>query len=34
MMDKLKAADLLGAIFWNYWATHWSWVQLAGRHGL
>jgi len=26
MIDALAAADLLGAIFWNYWATHWSWV--------
>ena len=26
MIDALDAADKLGAIFWNYWATHWSWV--------
>jgi multiple sugar transport system substrate-binding protein len=27
MNDKLVAAGLLGTIFWNYWATHWSWVS-------
>jgi multiple sugar transport system substrate-binding protein len=26
MIDALDAAGKLGAIFWNYWATHWSWV--------
>jgi multiple sugar transport system substrate-binding protein len=30
MNDKLKAAGLLGAIYWNYWATHWSWVSANG----
>jgi len=28
MNDKLVAAGLLGTIFWNYWATHWSWVSV------
>lgn len=30
MCTKLKAAGLHGAAFWNYWATHWSWVRAAG----
>jgi multiple sugar transport system substrate-binding protein len=30
MVDKLKAAKLVGAMFWNYWATHWSWVSANG----
>jgi multiple sugar transport system substrate-binding protein len=30
MIDKLKAAKLKGAMFWNYWATHYSWVSVNG----
>lgn len=30
MNDKLKDADLTGSMFWNYWATHWSWVSSQG----
>lgn len=30
MMDKLREAGMTGAMFWNYWATHWSWVSANG----
>lgn len=30
MCAKLKAAGLKGAVFWNYWSTHWSWVVANG----
>lgn len=30
MMDKLRDAGMTGAMFWNYWATHWSWVSANG----
>jgi len=30
MMDKLHTAGLKGAIFWNYWATHYSWISVNG----
>lgn len=30
MNDKLKAAGLTGSIYWNYWATHYSWISAQG----
>lgn len=30
MNDKLKAAGRAGTMFWNYWATHWSWLSAEG----
>ena len=27
MNDKLKDAGLTGSMFWNYWATHYSWIS-------
>ncbi|WP_022893974.1 ABC transporter substrate-binding protein [Agromyces subbeticus] len=30
MNDKLKAAGLTGSMFWNYWATHYSWISSQG----
>lgn len=30
MNAKLKAAGLTGSMFWNYWATHWSWIVTQG----
>ncbi|MET3920973.1 extracellular solute-binding protein [Arthrobacter sp. UYEF20] len=30
MCSKLAAAGMHGALFWNYWATHWSWVAANG----
>lgn len=30
MMDKLRDAGMTGAIYWNYWATHWSWISANG----
>ena len=30
MNDKLAAAGLVGSMYWNYWATHWSWVASQG----
>lgn len=30
MCAKLADAGLHGALFWNYWATHWSWVVANG----
>ncbi|WP_171814556.1 extracellular solute-binding protein [Arthrobacter dokdonensis] len=30
MCAKLAAKGLTGAMFWNYWSTHWSWVAANG----
>ncbi|MEO7146443.1 MAG: extracellular solute-binding protein [Terrimesophilobacter sp.] len=30
MNAKLKSAGLTGSMFWNYWATHWSWIVTQG----
>ncbi|MFV0453295.1 MAG: hypothetical protein ACK5LS_13830, partial [Propioniciclava sp.] len=30
MNDKLAAAGLSGTIYWNYWATHYSWISSQG----
>lgn len=30
MNDKLAAAGLTGSMFWNYWATHYSWISSQG----
>jgi multiple sugar transport system substrate-binding protein len=30
MVDRLKAKGLYGAIFWNYWSTHYSWISAHG----
>lgn len=30
MNDKLAAAGIGGTMFWNYWATHWSWLASQG----
>ncbi len=30
MNAKLKAAGLTGSLFWNYWATHYSWISSQG----
>ena len=30
MNDKLKDAGLTGSMFWNYWATHYSWISSQG----
>ncbi|WP_026554669.1 ABC transporter substrate-binding protein [Arthrobacter sp. 35W] len=30
MCRKLAGAGMHGALFWNYWATHWSWVAANG----
>ena len=30
MNDKLAAAGLVGIMYWNYWATHWSWISSQG----
>jgi multiple sugar transport system substrate-binding protein len=30
MVDQLKAKGLDGAIFWNYWSTHYSWISAMG----
>lgn len=30
MCAKLAAKDMTGAMFWNYWSTHWSWVAANG----
>ncbi|MCY0903319.1 ABC transporter substrate-binding protein [Arthrobacter sp. H14-L1] len=30
MCAKLAANGMTGAIFWNYWSTHWSWVTANG----
>lgn len=30
MNAKLKDAGLTGSMFWNYWATHWSWLSSQG----
>lgn len=30
MNDKLSDAGLIGTMFWNYWATHYSWISSQG----
>ena len=30
MNEKLHDAKLTGSMFWNYWATHWSWLSSQG----
>lgn len=30
MNDKLAEAGLIGSMFWNYWATHYSWISSQG----
>lgn len=30
MNDKLMAAGMTGSMFWNYWATHYSWISSQG----
>jgi multiple sugar transport system substrate-binding protein len=30
MNAKLKNAGLTGTMFWNYWATHYSWISSQG----
>ena len=30
MNDELADAGLTGSMFWNYWATHWSWLSSQG----
>lgn len=30
MNAKLKGAGLTGTMYWNYWATHWSWLSSQG----
>ena len=30
MNAKLKDAGLTGSMFWNYWATHYSWISAQG----
>ncbi|MFQ4149840.1 sugar ABC transporter substrate-binding protein [Arthrobacter sp. LAPM80] len=30
MCTKLAAKGMTGAMFWNYWSTHWSWVAAHG----
>jgi multiple sugar transport system substrate-binding protein len=30
MNDKLAATGLIGSMFWNYWATHYSWISAQG----
>lgn len=30
MNDKLKDAGIGGTMYWNYWATHWSWLSSQG----
>lgn len=30
MNDKLAEAGLIGSMFWNYWATHYSWISAQG----
>ncbi|WP_431278418.1 ABC transporter substrate-binding protein [Leifsonia poae] len=30
MNAKLKKAGLTGSMFWNYWATHYSWISSQG----
>lgn len=30
MNAKLHAKKLTGSMFWNYWATHWSWLSSQG----
>jgi multiple sugar transport system substrate-binding protein len=30
MNTRLKGAGLTGSMFWNYWATHYSWISSQG----
>ncbi|WP_438853345.1 ABC transporter substrate-binding protein [Agromyces sp. M3QZ16-3] len=30
MNDALADAGLIGSMFWNYWATHYSWISAQG----
>ncbi|MFE6996026.1 ABC transporter substrate-binding protein [Microbacterium sp. NPDC057659] len=30
MNEKLHDKGLIGSMFWNYWATHWSWLNSQG----
>ncbi|GAA1058864.1 extracellular solute-binding protein [Agromyces bracchium] len=30
MNDALAEAGLVGSMFWNYWATHYSWISAQG----
>jgi multiple sugar transport system substrate-binding protein len=30
MNDKLATAGLIGSMYWNYWATHYSWISSQG----
>lgn len=30
MNEKLKAAGLVGTMFWNYWSTQYSWISSQG----
>jgi multiple sugar transport system substrate-binding protein len=30
MNDKLGDAGLIGTMYWNYWATHYSWISSQG----
>ncbi|EQM85734.1 ABC transporter substrate-binding protein [Microbacterium maritypicum] len=30
MNEKLHDAGLTGTMYWNYWATHWSWLSSQG----
>jgi multiple sugar transport system substrate-binding protein len=30
MNDQLKKAGLTGSMFWNYWSTHYSWIESQG----
>ncbi|WP_309064840.1 ABC transporter substrate-binding protein [Microbacterium sp.] len=30
MNQKLHDAGLTGSMYWNYWATHWSWLSSQG----
>ncbi|MDQ4215005.1 sugar ABC transporter substrate-binding protein [Microbacterium capsulatum] len=30
MNKKLKDAGLIGSMYWNYWSTHWSWLNAQG----
>ncbi len=30
MNAKLHDAGLIGSMYWNYWATHWSWLSSQG----
>jgi multiple sugar transport system substrate-binding protein len=30
MCQKLKSHGMIGAMFWNYWSTHYSWISAQG----